>query len=167
MGCVWNGGLDCHSSKCAFVWCKRHCFIVKKPKVRVEKGEKPQKNPLNLLCSAYVCWGVRALLFGSDSLTFLEKLLQILRASESKCQAWANYSVFDCNLKVIQQVSTEQLISVKKEVVPSVNKSLLLHIRSEENRWPGHEDKTCRSTNGMWKGGFKLCAPPECWLVAW
>lgn len=71
------------------------------------------------------------MLFGSVSLAFLEKLLQILRASESRCQAWTNYSVLDCNFKVIKQVSTEQLISVKKEVIPSGNMCLHFHVRSE------------------------------------
>lgn len=72
---------------------------------------------------------MKAFIFGSGPLAFLERLLQILRASESRCQAWTNYSVLDCNLKVIKQVSTEQLISVKKEVNPSVNKSLPFHVR--------------------------------------
>lgn len=151
-----------------------HCFIdltycytyVKKPEVKLEQGKKTKKE-LKILHSNYVCWGVNTLLFQSGSLAFLEELLQILRASESRCQSWSNYGVLYCNLKVIKQVSTEAT-HVSKEGNHSLCKQVRpLPCQIRRLRCPGHEDKTFRCTNEMWNAGFELYPPLLCWLLMW
>lgn len=107
------------------------------------------------------------MLFQSGSLAFLEELLQILRASESRCQTWPNYGVLDCNLRVIKQVSTEAA-HLSKEGNNSLCKQVPpLPCQIRRLSCPDHEDETFRCTNEMWKAGFELYSLLACWLLAW
>lgn len=96
------------------------------------------------------------MLLQSGSLAFLEELLQILRASESRCQAWPNCGVLDCNLKVIKQVHTEAS-HLSKEGNHSLCKQVPPLPCQPRLSCPGDEDKAFRCTHKMWKAGFELC----------
>lgn len=98
---------------------------------------------------------MNALLFKIGSLAFVEGLLEILRASESRCQAWPNYGVLDCNLKVIKQVSTEAT-HLGKEGNSSLCKQVLpLPCQARKLSCASHEGKIFRCTNKTWKVGLE------------